>query len=166
MVRGAFTVWEVVLVVTGWLLGILFKVLEWFANFEMPYKLPLVCFIIMLAALFPRPIWLAVNWKRLNVNEPFSGIISASDALPFRNGSVRLTTLTFIDKNGKQIEKTFAGTVLFMSTKSGEQCKVLYNESYPDDYVIMPAGQANAVTFAVIGLLLEIQLLIYMSVIP
>ena len=166
MVRGAFRVWEDVLVVTGGLLGILFKVLEKFANFEMPNKLFFVCFIIMLAALFPRPIWLAVNWRRLNVNEPFSGIISASDLLPYRNGFKHITTLTFIDKNGAQIEKTFIGGILFMSPKTGEQCEVLYNESYPDEYVIMPAGQANAVTFAVIGVLLEIQLLIGLAVIP
>lgn len=47
-----------------------------------------------------------------------------------------------------------------MPSKTGEQCEVLYNESYLDEYVVMPAGQANAVTFAVIGMLLEIQLLI------
>lgn len=160
MVRGAFRVWEDILVATGGLLALMFKVLEELADFEISTKLMLVCPIIMLAALFPRPVWLAVNWRRLNVHEPFSGIISASDLLPLKNGCNRITTLTFIDKTGEQIEKTFTGGILFMSSKTGEQCEVLYNESYPDEYVVMPAGQANAVTFAVIGVLLEIQLLI------
>lgn len=141
-------------------MALLFKVLEELADLENSIKPVLVCFIIMSAALFSRPVWLAVNRRRLNVHEPFSGIISASGFVPYRNGFNRVTTLTFIDKTGKQIEKTFTGGILFMSSKKGEQCEVLYNESYPDEYVVMPAGQANAVTFAVIGVLLEIQLLI------
>lgn len=163
MVRGAFRVWEDVLVVTGGLLGILFYMLDSFSVIEMSSKLLFVCFFIMAAALFPRPIWLAVNWKRLNIHEPFSGVISASNLLPYRNGFKRITTLTFIDKDGEQIEKTFFGGVLLMPIKADEPCEVLYNESYPDEFVIMPAGQANAVTFAAVGVIVEIALAMWLA---
>lgn len=79
MVRGAFRVWENILVSAGGLLALLFKVLEELADLEISIKPVLVCFIIMSAALFSRPVWLAVNWRRLSVHEPFSGIISSSD---------------------------------------------------------------------------------------
>lgn len=166
MVRGAFRVWENIVLMAGVVLLVVFAMVREFAMPEIPMKLTIVCFMIMAAAFFPRPIWLVVNWRRLSVHEPFSGIISASDLLPLKNAYNRITTLTFIDKTGEQIEKTFAGGILFMSLKVGEQCEVMYNESYPDEYVVMPAGQANAVTFAVIGVLLEIQLLIGLAVLP
>lgn len=154
MVKGSFRVWENVILIIGVVLVNAAAMAKVFTELEISMKFLTVCFMIMAAAFFPRPIWLAVNWRRLSRYKPLSVVVT--DVLPIRAGKGiwRIITLKF-GKKKNQYEKTVCG-VLFMSAVEGSQYEALVDPNRPDEFVIMPAGQANAAVFAAVGVLLEI----------
>lgn len=162
MVKGAFKVWESILLVAGVVLLVTFAMVREFAMPEISMKIPIVCLMILAAAFFPRPIWLAANWQRLSRYKPLSVVVS--DVLPIWAGRTihRNVTLKF-GKKKNQYEKTVCYGILFMPSVEGKQYEALVDPDRPDEFVIMPAGQANAVTFAAVGVLVEIALTMWLA---
>lgn len=157
MVKGSFRVWENIFLTAGIILLVVFAMVREFAMPEISMKLPIACLMIMAAAFFPRPIWLAVNWRRLNRYKPLSVVVT--DVLPIWTGKgiCRNITLKFAKKKN-QYEKTVCYGILFMSAVEGSQYEALADPNRPDEFVIMPAGQANAAVFTAAGVLIEIML--------
>lgn len=156
MVKGSFRVWESIFLAAGVILLVVFEMVREFAMPEISMRLPTACLMIMAAAFFPRPIWLAVNWRRLSRYNPLS--VTVSDVLPIHTGRWRrcVIKLKFAGKRKQCYEKTICDGILFMSAVEGSQYEALVDPNRPDEFVIMPAGQANAAVFAAVGVLLEI----------
>lgn len=158
MVKGAFKAWENVLLVTGVALTIAFAMVRAFTELELSMRFLTVCLMIAAAAFFPRPIWFAVNWQRLSRYKPLS--VTVSDVLPIHTGRWRrrIITLKFNGKKKQRYEKTVYDGVLFMPAVEGRQYEAMVDPNRPDEFVIMPAGQTNAIVFAAVGVFVEIAL--------
>lgn len=162
MVKGSFRVWESALLAAGVILLTAFAMVREFALPDISIKLPIVCLMIMFSAFFPRPIWLAANLPRLGRYKPLS--VTVSNVLPVHagRGRRRIITLKFNGKKKRRYEKTVYDCVPFMPSVEGGQYKALVDPNRPDEFVIMPAGQINAVAFAVLGVLAEIALAMWL----
>ena len=158
MVKGAFRVWESVLLLTGVALTIAFAMVKEFTELEISMRPLKFCLMISAAAFFPRPIWFAANWQRLSRYRPLS--VTVSDVLPITAGRWRrrIITLRFNGKKKQRYEKTVYDSVLFMPAVEGRQYEAMVDPDRPDEFVIMPAGQANAIVFAAVGVFIEIAL--------
>lgn len=163
MVRGAFRVWECIFLVTGVVLLVVFAMVREFALPDISMKFPFVCLMLMTAAFFPRPVLLAANRDRLSRCKPLPVVVSEVMPIWTGRGIQRNITLKF-GKKKNQYEKTVCFGIMFMRAIVGARYEALVDPNRPDEFVIMPAGQINAVVFAVIGVLLEIQLLIGLAV--
>lgn len=163
MVRGAFRVWEGIFLVTGVVLLVVFAMVREFAMPEISMKLLIVCLMIMTAAFFPRPIWLAAKWGRLSRYKPLPVVVSYVLPIWTGRGIQRNITLKF-GKKKNQYEKTVCFGIMFMRAIEGARYEVLVDPNRPDEFVIMPAGQINAVVFAAVGIIIEIALTMWLAV--
>ncbi|MCX4355949.1 MAG: hypothetical protein OSJ43_06955 [Oscillospiraceae bacterium] len=162
MVRGAFRVWEGIFLVTGVVLLVVFAMVREFALPDISMKFPFVCLMIMTAAFFPRPIWLTAKWGRLSRYKPLPVVVS--DVLPIWTGKgIRRNITLKFGKKKNQYEKTVCFGIMFMRAVEGARYEALADPNRPDEFVIMPAGQTNAVVFAAVGIIVEITLAMWLA---
>ena len=162
MVRGAFRVWEGIFLVTGVVLLVVFAMVREFALPDISMKFPFVCLMIMTAAFFPRPIWLTAKWGRLSRCKPLPVVVSEVMPIWTGRGIQRNITLKF-GKKKNQYEKTVCFGIMFMRAIYVARYEALVDPNRPDEFVIMPAGQINAVTFAAVGIIVEIVLAMWLA---
>lgn len=162
MVRGAFRVWEGIFLVTGVVLLVVFAMVREFALPDISMKFPFVCLMIMTAAFFPRPIWLTAKWGRLSRCKPLPVVVSEVMPIWTGRGIQRNITLKF-GKKKNQYEKTVCFGIMFMRAIEGARYEALVDPNRPDEFVIMPAGQTNAVVFAAVGIIVEITLAMWLA---
>lgn len=162
MVKGAFRVWENALFVTGVVLLTAFAMVREFAMPEISMKLPILCIMIMAAALFPRPIWLAANWERLSRYESCTAVVS--DVLPIWTGKgIRRNITLKFGKKKNQYEKTVRYGILFLPHIEGTRCEAIVDPERPGEFVVMPAAKINAIVFAAAGVIIEIALAMWLA---
>lgn len=162
MARGAFRVWENVLLVTGVVLMVVFAMVREFAMPEISMKLLIVCLMTMTAAFFPRPICLAAKWGRLSSYKLLPVVVSEVLPIWTVKGIRRIITLKF-GKKKNQYEKTVCFGIMFMRVAEGARYEALADPNRPDEFVIMPAGQINAAVFAAVGIIVEIALAMWLA---
>lgn len=162
MYKGAFRIWENVLGIGGTALAVAFLIVDVIFP-EIPHNYFFGCVMIMVAAFFPRPIWLAANWGRLSRGRHLS--VTVSYDLPIhtggKGGQRRLITLKFGGKKKNCFEKTIFDGIPFMSHVEGSQYEAYVDTERPDEFVIMPAAWTNAVVFAAVGVIIEIALVVW-----
>lgn len=112
---------------------------------------------------FPRPVWLAANRDRLSRCKPLPVVVSEVMPIWTGRGIQRNITLKF-GKKKNQYEKTVCFGIMFMRAIVGARYEALVDPNRPDEFVIMPAGQINAVVFAAVGIIIEIALTMWLAV--
>lgn len=91
--------------------------------------------------------------------------VVVSEVMPIWTGRgiQRNITLKF-GKKKNQYEKTVCFGIMFMRAIEGARYEALVDPNRPDEFVIMPAGQINAVVFAAVGIIIEIALTMWLAV--
>lgn len=163
MYKGAFRIWENVLLAVGAALMVAFAMVREWVLPDISMRYLILCLMIMTAALFPRPIWLAANWRRLSRYDPLSAVVSYDLPLPNGRHWRRFVTLKFSGRKKRRFEKTVVDGILFMSHVEGSRYEAFADPRRTDEFVIMPAARTNAAVFAAVGVVIEIALAVWIG---
>lgn len=160
MITGSFEIWEFAVLVAG---AVEIITVGFFGNYSglFPEAIAVyIGFVLMIAMLFVRPLWLLINRKRIKSLEHTAAVVTEKARQKFSSARSiinykTMLTLSFSSQTGQRYNETFLAPAFMKRAEKDDKYEIAFDPKNPKELIVLEPARKLAAVMTISGIILE-----------